>query len=86
MPNGMYGGVRGEKKISPTRSVIVFWLLFGIYNEDNKKKEVTIMKAIIRRENINYLQRPLLLGAIVGVIFWVFQQLTTYLIHQYLAL
>ena len=26
MPNGMYGGVRGEKKISPTRFFFNFFL------------------------------------------------------------
>ena len=43
------------------------------------------MKAIIRREILNYLKRPLFWIAIVVVIFGVFQQLNPYLNIHYIA-
>ena len=64
---------------------IVFLLLFGIYNKDSKKKEVTLMKAIIRREILNYLKRPLFWIAIAVVTLGVFQQLSPYLNIHYIT-
>lgn len=43
------------------------------------------MKAIIRREILNYLKRPLFRIAIVVVIFGVFQQLEPYLNIHYIT-
>lgn len=43
------------------------------------------MKAIIRREILNYLKRPLFWIAIVVVIFGVFQQLNPYLNIHYIT-
>ena len=43
------------------------------------------MKAIIRREILNYLKRPLFWVAIVVVIFGVFQQLNPYLNIHYIT-
>ena len=43
------------------------------------------MKAIIRREILNYLKRPLFWIALVVVIFGVFQQLKPYLHIHYIT-
>ena len=43
------------------------------------------MKAIIRREVINYLKRPLFWIAIVIVTFGIFQQLSPYLSIHYIT-